>query len=231
MKKVLMMVLLAVSFAASATTTVSDDKRKTDVVLSEGDEGDWTMHFGLGVNVPTGVDNGYQFAPFKSWDVQWTILSYDWNPNGGSQTYAVGFGLNWSNFGLKDDGNMFVKVGDNVVGLGLFDDNMTSRMSKVHRLAINIPLLFTQDFSRNFSLTLGPVINFNTGCWLHNSYDLGDNSFDITTKKLEQRPVTVDIMGVFDIYGVGVFCKYSPMSVFKKNYGPKFSSLTFGLYF
>lgn len=231
MKKVFMMFLLAVSFTASATTTVSDEKRKTDIVLSDGDEGDWAMHIGVGVNVPIGVDDGFKFSTFKSWDVQWTVLSYDWNPNGGSQTYSIGLGLNWSNFALKDNGNMFIKLNDNAVGLSSFEDNMNDRFSSVHRLAIDIPLLFTQDFGRHFSLTLGPIVKFNTGCWLHNSYEQGDHAVNVSTRKLEQRPVTVDFMGVFDIYGVGVFCKYSPMSVFKKNYGPKFSSLTFGLYF
>lgn len=231
MRKVLMMFLLAATLSANATNTVNNDKRKTDLVLSDGEEGDWTMHFGLGLNVPLGVDDGYKFSPFKSWDLQWTVISYDWNPKGGSQTYGIGLGLNWSNFALNDNGSMFVKGAGDVVGLGQFAPTMGKRFSSVHRLAIDVPLLFTQEINRNFSVTVGPIVKFNAGCWLHNDYEQGDMEVETSVKNLEQRPVTVDIMAAVDICGVGVFCKYSPMSVFKKDKGPKFSSLTFGVYF
>ena len=69
--------------------------------------------------------------------------------------------------------------------------------------------------------------NSNTGIVLNDD----ETSTNIHTKSIGQRPVTVDILGVFNIYGVGVFCKYSPMSVFKSDRGPEFRSLTFGLYF
>lgn len=44
------------------------------------------------------------------------------------------------------------------------------------------------------------------------------------------RPVTVDVMGVFDVYGVGVYCKYSPMSIMKTDRSLQFKSITLGLY-
>lgn len=230
MKKFFLLALLVLSASANAATSMSDDERKTDVVLSENEDGKLTMHLGIGFNAALDAPDAYKFGIFRSWDVQWTIMQYDYKPKGCSQTYSVGVGLNWSNFTLKDNDTSFTKVGD-VTTLGAFPAGTDDHYSSVHRLAIDIPLLFTQDFGKHVSLTLGPVVKFNTGGWLHNSYEMGDDDVNVTTKKIGLRPVTVDIMGVLDIYGVGLYCKYSPMSVYKKDRGPEFKSLTFGLYF
>lgn len=238
MKKMMLMALLAVSFSAYAATdglglpgNVSDDKNgKNDLVLHEGDNDLVTMHLGVGVNVATDVPDGYSFAPFKSWDIQWTMLAYEWTPKNASQTYSVGIGLKWSNYGLKDKGMAFEKV-DETTTLVPFPEGVSDRYSRVHTLSLNFPVLFKQDFGKHFSFTVGPVLNINTGAWLKSGYEVGDVDHDFTTKQIGQRKVTVDIFGALDIYGVEVFCRYAPMSVFKKDHGPEFKSLTFGLYF
>lgn len=141
----------------------------------------------------------------------------------------MGLGLNWRNYGLKDNGNLFLKVND-VVGLSKFPANAGSRYSAVKTLGIIVPLLFTQDLGKDVSFSVGPIVNFNAWGWVRNDYDIDDDNYDISTRKIGQRPVTVDIMGVFDYNGVGIYCKYSPMSVFKKDRGPEFRSVTLGLY-
>ena len=117
-----------------------------------------------------------------------------------------------------------------MVGLGRFPANAGSRYSAVHTLGINIPLLFTQDIGKKVSFSVDPVVNFNAWGWVNNDYDIGDDNIDISTRKIGQRPVTIDIMGVLEYEEFGIFCKYSPMSVFKKDRGPEFQSITLGLY-
>ena len=249
MKKLLMMALLAVGMTANAEgtkdftnvnetngVTITDDNgdkdkgSKTDIVLKEGECGNWTIHVGIGVNLVTGAPDAYEFAPFKSWDIQFTVVSYDYTPKGASQTYSIGLGLNWRNYGLKDNGTSLVKA-NNLVGLAPFPANAGSRYSSVQTLGINIPLLFTQKVSKSVSLSVGPIVNFNAWGWVNRDYELGDDDNSISTRKIGQRPVTVDVMGIVDIDGFGIFCKYSPMKVFKKDRGPEFNSVTLGLYF
>lgn len=218
-----MMALLAVCMTANA-------QEKRDITLKDGENDDWTMHIGIGVNLVTGVSDGYEFAPFKSWDIQWTVVQYNYTPKNAKQTYSIGLGLNWRNYGLKDNGTSFEKVGD-VVGLGAFPNNAGSRYSSVQTLAINVPLLFTQKVSKDVSFTVGPIVNFNVGGWVKRNYEIGDNDYDISTCKIGQAPVTVSAFGMVDIDGFGIFCKYSPMKVFKKNRGPEFNSFTLGFYF
>ena len=122
-----------------------------------------------------------------------------------------------------------MKVND-VVGLGTFPANASSKYSSVRTLGIIIPILFTQDLGKDFSFSVGPVVNFNAWGWVNRDYDLGDDNYDVSTRKIGQRPVTVDIMGIIDYDGLGIYCKYSPMSVFKKDSGPEFRSITLGLY-
>jgi hypothetical protein len=54
---------------------------------------------------------------------------------------------------------------------------------------------------------------------------------DIYTSNIGQRPFTVDILGIVHVWELGFYCKYSPMSVLKKDRGVEFQSLAFGLYF
>ena len=67
---------------------------------------------------------------------------------------------------------------------------------------------------------------------LSNYYEVGDHEMDDQTKKIGERPITVDILGIVHVAkGFGIYCKYSPMSVFKKDKGPDFKSLSVGFYF
>jgi len=247
MKKLLMMALMAACMTANAeeienVNVVNDaneqaapandkkGKTETDLVLKDGENDKWTMHFGLGVNLVTGAPDAYEFAPFKSWDIQWTVVQYNYTPKNAKQTYSIGLGLNWRNYGLKDNGTAFLKAGD-VVGLGAFPSNAGSRYSSVQTLAISVPLLFTQKVSKDVSITVGPIVNFNAGGWVKRSYEEGDNDIEVSTSKIGQNPVTVSAFGMVDIDGFGLFCKYSPMNVFKKDRGPEFNSFTLGFYF
>ena len=231
MKKLLILAFLAVGMTANAGNLFSRDKSDdNDLVLKKGRNSDVTMHLGVGVNVVTGAPEGYEFAPFKSWDFQWTVVQYDYKPKRGSQTYSIGLGLNWRSYGLKDNNTAFEKVND-VVGLGGFPNNAGSRHSHVRTLGINIPLLFTQSLGKDCSFSLGPVVNFKVGGWVKNDWEVGDQTIDVSTSKIGQRTFTVDALGILDFDGFGIFCKYSPMSVFKNDRGPEFKSITFGLYF
>jgi len=247
MKKLLMMALMAACMTANAEeienvnvvngtnemAAPADNKKgktETDLVLKDGENDKWTMHLGVGVNLVTGAPDAYEFAPFKSWDIQWTVVQYNYTPKNAKQTYSIGLGLNWRNYGLKDNGTAFLKAGD-VVGLGAFPSNAGSRYSSVQTLAISVPLLFTQKVSKDVSITVGPIVNFNAGGWVKRSYEEGDNDIEVSTSKIGQNPVTVSAFGMVDIDGFGLFCKYSPMNVFKKDRGPEFNSFTLGFYF
>ena len=245
MKKLLLMAFLAVGMAANAETFLTDkgDDSKTvgGIDLGEGqDENDrWTMHIAVGVDIPTSVPSGMEFAPFRSWDINFTLIQYDYTPKNWKTTFSAGLGFDWRNYTLSGHDKAFVKVPANPTA-GIANDfvevstpNLKSddRSSRIQTLSLSMPLLIKQRFSKLFALSLGAQVNWNFRGHLHNYYEDGDSEISTDTKKIGQRPFTVDILGIVHVERFGIYCKYSPMSVMKTDRGPEFKSLSVGVYF
>ncbi|MBR4730819.1 MAG: hypothetical protein IK075_11250 [Prevotella sp.] len=235
MKKLLLLVFLAVGMTAHAETfTENDDVNTNDggVKLAQGkDEDDhWTMHFAVGIDIPVST-NGLDFAPFRSWEINLTAVQYDWTLRNSKTTLSAGLGLDWRNYTLSGHDKMFVKAND-LVGVIDRDGSISELASRVHTQSLSVPLLVKQRFSKNFAISLGAQLNWNFYARLSNSYEVNDHEIDDQTKKIGQRPITVDVLGILHFAsGVGIYCKYSPMSVFEKDKGPDFKSLAVGIYF
>ncbi len=240
MKKLLIFAMLAVGMTAYAQDTdvkyvdmkYVDTSNDGGVKLGQGaDEDDhWTMHFAVGVDIPVST-NGLDFAPFRSWDINVTLVQYDWTPKHTKTTLSAGLGFNWRNYTLSGHDMMFNKLND-VVIVGHRDGQMSELSSRVHTVGLSMPLLVKQRFGKNFAISLGAQVNWNYYARLNNYYEMDDHEIDDLTKKIGHRPITVDILGIVHIAkGFGVYCKYSPMSVFKKDKGPDFKSLSVGFYF
>ena len=188
----------------------------------------WNGQFdlGVGVAIPTNAPDGYGFAPFKSWEIFFGPR-YGYTPKNASQTYSFGLWVDWRTYGLSTD-KMFA-VQDGVVGLVDYPVKAESKYSRIRVFSLSVPLTFTQRFGK-WSIDLGPVVNFNLYGRVYNRYELENDKMDMSTKGLEYRPVTIDLMAGFQHGGFGAYLKYSPMSVLKKDKGPQFHSLTLGLY-
>jgi hypothetical protein len=237
MKKMLLMAFLAVGLTANAETMVtsSDDEIENEggIDLGQGkDDNDrWSMHFSIGVDVPTGAPDGVEFAPFRSWEFNWTVFQYDYTPKNWNTTFSAGLGFNWRAYTLKGHDNGFVKVGD-VVSVGQPAAVLDDFSSNIHTTSLSMPLLVKQKFSKSLSISVGAQLNWNYYARIHNFYEQGDHETDDYVKKIGERPFTVDVLGIVHFCkGFGIYCKYSPMSVLKKDRGPEFQSLAFGFYF
>ena len=205
-------------------------KKKKENKDDADEPSEWDFDLGLGIGVPTSVPDGMSFSPFKS--LEWLLgLRYVYTPKNASQSYSTGLWCNWRDYGLSDS-KMFVKGVNDVVELGQFLEGASSKRSSINVFSLSVPFLFTQSFGqkRNFKVTLGPVVCFNLYGRINYSYELGDDNISVNTKGIEYRPVTIDIMGMFTYKKISAYCKYSPMSVLKKDKGPQFHSLTFGVF-
>jgi hypothetical protein len=185
----------------------------------------------VGVNTPLATSDGYGFATFRSWEIFFG-LRFKYTPEKALQTYSTGIWLGWDTYGLSTN-KMFVKDAHDVVGLADYPAKAKNAVSRINMYSISVPFLFTQKLGRKSrcKFTVGPVVNFNLRGRLNSVFDLDDNEMDISTKDIEYRPVTVSLMGIFTYKNIGLYCKYMPMSLMKKDKGPEFQSLTFGLYF
>ncbi len=183
----------------------------------------------LGWNVMTGKPDGMKSKFFGSREFI-VGLRYEYTPKKALQSYSVGLWAKWSRYAL--DKKSFTKLDNGVVALGDFPDQASSTGSSINIFSLSVPFFFTQKFGHkcDWSLTLGPVVNFNLRGRVNNQYEIGDNDFDINTKGIEYRPITVDLMGMITYKKVSIFCKYSPMTVFKKDMGPEFHALSLGVF-
>lgn len=249
MKKLLVMAFLAIGMTANAeeqnenvevnyvdftTLDVNDDVDTNDggVKLGQGkDEDDrWSMHLAVGIDIPVST-NGLDFAPFRSWEIGVTFVQYDYTPRNSRTTFSAGLGFDWRNYTLSGHDKLFNKVND-VVVVGNRDGQMSKLSSRVHTMSISMPLLIKQRFGKSFAISLGAQINWNAYARLSNYYEVGDHDIDDLTRKIGERPFTVDVLGIVHLAkGLGVYCKYSPMSILKKDKGPDFKSLAVGFYF
>lgn len=232
MKKLLFMAFLAAGMTANAETFVDndDDDSKDGIEFSKDEDDSWSMHVQLGVDIPTGAPDGVDFAPFRSWEFQWTLLQYGYTPKNTKTTFSVGLGFNWRNYTLSGHDKMFSKVSD-VTLVTPSASTMHDLSSSIHTTSLSMPLLVKQRFNKNFAISLGGQLNYNFYGRIINDYEHGDDDVNISTKKIGERPITVDLLGIVHVWQLGIYCKYSPMSVLKKDRGPKFKSLAVGLYF
>lgn len=218
---------------------IRKEKKVVDV-----DGSDWDIDFGFGLPIATNVPNGMSFAPFKSFE--WILgLRYSYTPKQTLQTYSVGLWCNWREYTLDTDKMFYKDEKSNVIGLTNYPTNASDKRSSVYIFSLSVPLLFTQKFGHDskFKFSLGPVVNFNLYGRLCNEYAVGDYENEVKIKGVDYRPVTVDIMGILRYKKTGFYCKYSPMSVLKKNSianpedpnklieNPQFRSVSIGLIF
>lgn len=192
-----------------------------------------TMHWAMGFIA--GISPDLSFSTFKSLEGTWNILQLEVEPYSAGQRalqrYEVGLALNYRLYRFDTD-RMLTKDGAGNVALGNFPDGTGARKSYANILSLSVPVFFTQRLGRKsrYRLTLGPVINFNVYGTLTNDYSVGDYDYEETVHHIGYRPVTVDLMGIIRYKWLGLYVKYSPMSVFKSGRGPELRSLSFGLY-
>ena len=216
MKKIFFMAFLAFTMNANAQESNNVEATETDsdetysyTVSDDDDPNDVSVHGFIGVNIPTNVPEGFDFAPFRSWEFDLTFAQYDYTPNHKQTTFSAGMGIGFRFYTL-----------------------MADLKARISTLNFNIPLLVKQRFSDKFAISAGAMVNWNFYNRIRNSYEIGDEEFDISTKNIGIRPITVDVLGIMHFPSdFGVYVKYSPMSSFKKDRGPEFKALTIGLYF
>ena len=223
-------------FLYESKVSISQSTSKLIKKTVTRDENGLVFDLGLGWAVPTNTPNGHGFATFRSSEFM-IGLRYCYTPKKALQTYSTGLWCNWHNFTVPKN-NAIGKNADGIVGFGEFDSKCSDTSSKIRIFSLSVPFLFTQKFGKTSkaSFSLGPVVNFNVRGRILNEWTDDDVEYETSTKEIGQRPVTVDIMGILKYDDLGIYCKYSPMSVLKKKSengveNPQFHSLTFGLFF
>ena len=235
MKKVLLLDFLAVGMTAYAQEV---DEKTVEIKYVEVNDGgikldednNWKMHLYVGVDIPVSAPDGVDFAPFRSWEIGATLAQYEYTLKNSKTTLCAGIGVDWRNYTLSGHDKMFAKVND-IVGVYDRKGDMSELASRISTCSLSLPLMVKQSFNKDFAISLGAQLNWNFYSRVNNYYEENDNEIDIQTKKIGERPITIDVLGMLHFGDFAVYCKYSPMSVLKKDKGPDFKSLAVGFCF
>lgn len=231
------------SFRYESTVAIDKTKTSTKIIKKVAEDDDkWVIDLGIGWSAPTNTPDGHGFAVFRSAEV-FAGVRYCYTPKGKTQTYSTGLWCDWRTYELPHASKgMMYKTENGVVAFGNYNDKYTDTESHIRIFSLSVPFLFTQKFGKKSksSFSIGPVVNFNLRGRINNEYTDGDVDVETSTKGFDYNVVTVDFMGILKSGGIGLYFKYSPMSVLKKKEAtvdgtiienPQFKALSFGLFF
>lgn len=147
---------------------------------------------------------------------------------------SVGVGFNYQRY-VIDRQHYFSKDAEtNAVSIKNFsdlsDEELDGRGSDFKLWQLCLPVMYKQSFKYDLFFKLGIVFNWNASANISHSYKIDDTSYSFNTKKIRQNKFSTDMTAAFGYRWFGVYIKYSPMKLFKKEYGPNIKNTwTLGL--
>lgn len=209
-------------------------------VKNKDSENRGTMEFaliasiGVGFTSAVGTADQLNIPVGPSWEFMWDIAHiqiHPWKELG--HHFKTGIGLDWRNYRMTDQ-KRFVEMSDGQIDVTPYPQGSEPDFSRIKVLSLTVPFTYgfypsRKGLFRGFEV--GPVLNFNVYSSIKTRYSVnGENQKDFT-KGLHKNPVTVDFMLKLRMRYFGFYAKYSPCNVLDTAYGPKFKSVSFGIYF
>ena len=224
-------VVNAAELCSEPIDTVSEQTTTKKVVSEKGKlviKG--YFNFGLSTMVNTADETKFRLWP--SFEVA-LGLKESWQPFGKKNVWSLGFGVAWRNYRM-DSGTCWYKDPQGNPQLQPYGAGETNCKTGLHTFSLQVPVTYTHYFDneQGWGLTLGGVVNFNTGAHATREYEFQNEEYEVQTTSLHQRPVTVDALVMINTPAdLAIYCKYCPMEFFKDGYGYKMHQLSFGIHF
>ena len=226
-------IAIADSSAVRRTLKSVKDFNKITIKGKDGKPSKWesSFHINIGLNAMLDVPSECDFKLWPSFDIGLSWLA-DWRPYGKQNVWSVGLGLDWRYYYTADK-QYWQKTGD-LLNKTPFVSPMKETSSSLSVSTLQIPILYTHYFDKRqkWGITVGGTLNWNFSASANREYEIGDEDYDINTKKIGQRPFTIDAVAMLHIPSFpSIYCKYCPMEFFKDGRGPKAKQLTVGFCF
>lgn len=207
------------------------NKSKVEKILRKREDKKWSAggFFFLGLSTMVSAPEGYSFKLWPSFEIGGggTI---EWRPFGKKNIWSLGYGIQWRNYRSSND-NYWVKTGD-VMGQAPYPTGLDKRKTSLHEFSLVFPVTYAHKFNNDWKVTLGGIVNVNTGAHTKQRFEQGDIRSEFETKAIGQRPVTIDLLLKVNAPVLPeLYVKYCPMKFFKDDRGPKMNQLSFGISF
>ena len=142
---------------------------------------------------------------------------------------VTGLGIRWVRYHLK--GNHFFEEENDYTDVYLASESLKFKKSKLGITTLNVPLLLEWKTRNNgLYLSAGAVCSFKTASSSRIYYvdESGRKQKEKVDRGMTLRPVTFDVLVQGGVRDIGIFTRYSPVSIFEKNKGPELYPLTIG---
>ena len=177
---------------ADASLSIND---VDGVMLNSGKSLDYNLNL---------FEKAYAFSPYR-----WAVVT--------------GVGMRWTRYSL--DNNQHFMEKDGVTSLFPAPDGVNYISSKLGTTHITIPVLLEwQSPRKNTQLFFSAGLVGSIKTWSSSKVVYRDSNDDKHKKKLDSgmniRPFAVDVLLQGGIGSIGVYARYSPMTMFEKGKGP-----------
>lgn len=154
------------------------------------------------------------------------LIGIGYKPNPTTRI-SLGVGFGKRNYYVKTPYAFAAADGYTIIGklVNETGSRVSGVSSKVGVVQMHIPLMLRQQIGKCF-ITVGGIMNWNMHADIEQRYkiDNANERHHVVTNKLTQRKINVDIIAGFGYRAIGVYGRYQPASVFKKDYGPDIKS-------
>ena len=220
--------------AVRRTTSTLRDFNRITVKNKDGKPSKWDVcaNLYLGLGTMSGAPHGYSMWPTFEAGIG---VTGEYHPFGPKNTWTTGL-LFGGVFMHTPSNRYWAKQGQTGKEMMLvpYEEGLEKTYSSLNVARFAVPLLYKHSFDKRcrWSLTLGAMVNFNIAGSASRHFTVGDEDYDITLNHIGGRPVTIKPVVMFNApYVPTIYCKYSPMTMFKDGRGPKMKLLTFGIFF
>lgn len=151
---------------------------------------------------------------------------------------SVGLGINWRNYRMTANTRFLINP-DGYVTTAPFPEGTTGCYSRLKVFSLEVPVTY-QFYTRiraiagtHMTFTIGAILNWNSHSSLQSAWtdDTSNQRIKQTIRDFGQRKFTVDLIATWKVAPqIGLYCRYSPMKLFKAEAGPSVTSLSTGLY-
>ena len=172
------------------------------------------LYFGAGLGTSYDlVNNSFNWGLLN-------LASLNYNTLHGQQ-FSIGVGYDNKRFSLKRPNCFAMDEATNIVGIESYPEGTVDRSSVISVRTIQFPLQFQQFIGKKFHITLGGTMNWNVYAKCNTHYKVNKTHHDVSYRGIKQNKLTFDVYGALSYNRIGIYCRYSPCSVFKKGFGPE----------
>lgn len=187
---------------------------------------------GFGLNDAMNQPSGAGLKWGKSFDITWLYaLGVQYKHGISKVTFGIGF--EWKNFKMTGEPYRMVKPSTGGLELGDYPEGVMPLNSTLKIFSLSFPLLYQVKMPYfGTTLSLGPILNFNTHSSLKTKYiDMNGNEVQEYVSHTGQRPVSLDLFGALTYSNVGIYVRYGTQKAMRDFSALNFTPLTIGLMF